>query len=134
MTTGTPLSTALRNLGYSAIGLVQTRLELFATEWEEERARLTRLCIALSFALFFALLTVIALSAFVVLVFWDTHRLLAMGAVLALFALGAVVSALVAASTLARKPRLFAGTLAALGADQAALSAGSERGNQRPAV
>lgn len=134
MTTGTPLTSALRNLGHSAIGLVHTRLELFATEWEEERARLTRLCIALAFVLFFALLTVIALGAFVVLVFWDSHRLLALGAVLALFAVGAALSALVAANTLARKPRLFAGTLAALGADQAALHARGEPAEPRQAA
>lgn len=118
----TPLTSALRNLGLSAIGLVHTRIELFATEWEEERARLTRICIALALMLFFVLLTVVAISAFVVVAFWDTHRLLALGAVGAMFSVGAVISGLVAANALARKPRLFAGTLAALDADRVAMT------------
>lgn len=122
MAAATPLTTALRNLGLSAIGLVQTRIALFATEWEEERARLTRIWVAIALALFFTLLTMVALAAFVVVAFWETHRLLALGGVGAVFALGAVVSALVAANALAGKPRLFSATLAALGADAAALA------------
>lgn len=126
MAVTTPLTTALRNLGLSAIGLVQTRLALFSTEWEEERARITRIWIAMAATLFFALLAMIAAGAFVVVAFWDTHRLLALGGVGALFALAALASALVAANALASKPRLFAATLAALRDDTAALAGRGE--------
>jgi uncharacterized membrane protein YqjE len=128
MSGATPLSSALRNLGLSAIGLAQTRIELLATEWEEERARLTRICIALAMMLCFVLLTIVAIGAFIVVAFWDSHRLLALGMVGGSFALGAVVSGLIAASALARKPRLFAGTLAALDADRVAITGQREVG------
>ncbi len=61
-----PFTSAVTTLASTALGVVQTRIELLSTEWEEERARLGRVWIAISLALFFtglATVLVVALRA-----------------------------------------------------------------------
>jgi uncharacterized membrane protein YqjE len=84
------LRRALARAGASVLGLVRTRLQLASVEFAEERERVrSRLILAMVAAMFFAF-GVLALSALVVLLFWDTHRVAALAAVTALhFAIGA---------------------------------------------
>ncbi len=74
-----PLLASIRALARTALAVLQTRLELLATEFEEERARIAEVlvlavCVAVCFT-FAAFLLVL----FVVVVFWDSHRLLVIG-------------------------------------------------------
>jgi uncharacterized membrane protein YqjE len=58
---------AIRRLSRTLVGAVQTRLELFALELQEEKHRLVTLLIWTAAVLFFAILAVICLNIAIVL-------------------------------------------------------------------
>jgi uncharacterized membrane protein YqjE len=109
---------ALGRLVESALALLRTRAELAAIEFTESRdhARDQLVLLAiLGSALAFAW---IALCALVVVAFWDTHRLLALGSIAALHLVvaGVAWSRLRAAQAASTPP--FAQTLAELERDR----------------
>jgi uncharacterized membrane protein YqjE len=113
---------ATRLLG-GVLGLLHTRLDLLVLELEEEKERLKQtllLAVAGMFCLSFSLLL---LTLFVVVAFWDSHRLIALGSLTLLyFVLG--VAALMAVRAKARgRPRPFAATLEEISKDRERLSA-----------
>lgn len=57
------------------IGVVATRLELLADEWQEERLRWLQMFFFASFAAFCFCMGVMLLAFFLVVLFWDEHRL-----------------------------------------------------------
>ncbi len=116
-----PFTSAVKTLAATALGVVQTRLELLSTEWEEERARLGRIWIATSLALFFTGIATVLMAALVVVALWESYRLWALGGVAGAFAVAAIICWRIVATGIAAKPRLFTATLAALGEDRAAL-------------
>jgi uncharacterized membrane protein YqjE len=100
----------------------QTRLELLATEVEEERVRLGRLLLLGAAAAFFLALGILTLTLFVIVLFWDTHRLVVSGLLAALY-LGAGLALAFAARREARaRPRLFAASLSELAKDRERLN------------
>ncbi|MDO9468816.1 MAG: phage holin family protein [Thiobacillus sp.] len=116
---------SLKTLSASLVGLVQTRLELLSTDIAEERVHLTRLLVLGLLALFCFGVGVVLLAMLIVVVFWDTHRLAALGALTGFFLVagaGLVAFALHKART---RPRLFEATLAELSKDRQHLDAGS---------
>ena len=115
------LLASLRKLASTLVELVQTRFELIATEIEEERARVVRLLILAAVAGFFLALGTVVLTFFIIVLAWDTHRVLAT-AVLAVLYLGAgVVAALKARDTARAATKLFSASLAQLRKDRDAL-------------
>jgi uncharacterized membrane protein YqjE len=109
---------SLRNLAGSLVALLRTRLELLATELEEERIRLARIAFWSCVALVFLLLGAVMSTLFVVVLFWDSHRELAVG-LLALGYVGAgVIAVLLARSRMRTRSRLFSASLAELAKDQ----------------
>ena len=76
---------SLKTLTGTLVAILHTRLELFSTDLEEERARLATLFILTLVALFCMGVGVILAALFVVVAFWDTHRLLALGGLTGLF-------------------------------------------------
>lgn len=72
---------SLRALGATLLELVGSRIELAVVELREEgERRKGMLALAAVGALFLAL-GLLLVAAFIVLLFWDTHRLAALGAV-----------------------------------------------------
>ena len=57
------------------IGVVATRLELLSDEWREERLRWLQMFLFASFAVFCFCMGVMLLAFFLVVLFWDEHRL-----------------------------------------------------------
>lgn len=109
---------SLRAVMASFVGLLQTRLDLVSTEIEEERERLKGLILLAAISLFCVSLAAILLTAFVVILFWETHRLYVLGG-LALFYLAAgAIAALVMQRKAAHRPRLFSATVAELAKDR----------------
>lgn len=115
---GSGLLAALRRLAATGVALLQTRLELLAAEIVEERTRVVRLVVLSVVAGFFLALGVVTLTFFIILLAWDTHRLLAAGLIAAAYlGIGAVVA--VNVRNLARaESRLFSGSLAELRKDR----------------
>jgi len=108
------LLNSLKNLTVTLIAIIHTRLELLSTDLEEGRERFISL-LAMAFVSLFSLcFGAVLLTILVVVVFWDTHRLLVLGSLTGLFLLsGAVLGALVV-RRLKSMPRMFEASLAEL--------------------
>lgn len=118
------LFAALKHLGAVALGVVQTRLALFANEVAEERLRLTSLIATTLAAAVFLAVGLLLAVAFLLVLFWEQRLWVLAGATLACAALGLVLlrSARQQAS---RRSGLFAASLAELQTDRDRLSPGA---------
>ncbi|HEU0234540.1 MAG TPA: phage holin family protein [Gallionella sp.] len=115
---GSGLMGSIRQLLSTLTSIASTRLELLANELQEERLRLTQMLIFTLFALFCFGIGILLLTAFIVVLFWDDHRLAVLGAMSALFfALGALMVMLLRSKAQA-KSRLFSTSLAELSKDR----------------
>lgn len=115
------ITAAVRRIAANVLDLARTRLELAAIELQESSRRLLGY---LAWGLAAAVLGLFALALvilFVLVLFWDTHRLAAVGGMAVLFILGAVFAALKLRAGLATRAPLLPATLAELRKDAAAL-------------
>jgi uncharacterized membrane protein YqjE len=108
----------VRELARTLLSFALTRTRLAATELEEQALRLTEILIWLATALFFFGIAVVFAAVLVVLLFWDSNRLLAAGLLAALFIAIGGGAALVARARLRERPKLLAATLAELERDR----------------
>jgi uncharacterized membrane protein YqjE len=109
---------SLRRFGSTALEIIHTRIELFATELDEERARIARALWLAVIGIFCLSLGVLLVVLFLVVLFWDSHRLLVLG-LLALGFLGAGSAAMLALrARLSQRTKLFAQTLDELQRDR----------------
>lgn len=116
---------SLKVLTATLIAIAHTRLELLCTELEEERLRLSSLLMWTFAALFCAGLGIVLATLFVVVLLWDTHRLLALGITAILFILGAALAWLVVRGKVRANPRLLAASLTELSKDHKELNSRS---------
>lgn len=114
---------SLRTLSISLVGIVHTRLELLSTDIAEEREHLIALLVLVLLALFCLGVGVVLLAMLVVVAFWDSHRLLALGGVTGVFLIASAGMAWLALHKTRTRPRLFAASLAELSKDRQHLSA-----------
>jgi uncharacterized membrane protein YqjE len=116
------LFASLRSALANIIELAHTRLELLSVEMETRLHNSRHVMLWSVVALFSASLAMLMLALTMLIVFWDSHRLLAAGAITAFFALLAVGAALMVRYRLRDRPRLMAATISELKRDAAALS------------
>ncbi|MCZ7654645.1 MAG: phage holin family protein [Rhodocyclaceae bacterium] len=83
--TGSGVGARLRSYAADAIGILQTRLELLATEAAEEKLRLGTFLGYAATAFFFLGFGAVFLALLITVLLWDSHRLLALGIFAALF-------------------------------------------------
>ena len=112
---------SLRNLARTFVALVQTRIEIFASEIDEERTRLARIAVLAAVAALCIALAVILLVFFLVVLFWDTNRLLAIGALAGVFAVGGIAACLGLRAAVTQRPKFLSTTLAELRKDRSKL-------------
>jgi len=108
---------SLRNLARTFLAIVQTRIEIFASEIDEERTRLARIALLAAAAAFCLGLAVILLVFFLVVLFWDTDRLLAIGVLAGGFAVGGIAACLGLRTAISKRPKFLSATLAELRKD-----------------
>jgi uncharacterized membrane protein YqjE len=108
----------VREFARTLLSFVLTRTRLAATELEEQALRLTEILVWLGVALFFLGIAIVFSAVLVVLLFWDSNRLLAAGLLAALFVAVGAGAALVAHRHLRERPKLLAATLAELERDR----------------
>ena len=114
---------SIRNLAASLVAHLHTRLELFATEFAEEKLRLTSLLISAILALFFTFMTLVLAVLFVLAAYWDTpYRLHAVAFLAVLFLAGAAITGGMVRAKLKSRPRLFEASLAELYKDRQQLN------------
>lgn len=122
MSKSTGLMESLKRLAGTSLAILQARLELLSNEMEEERLRIGQMLLYGSIALFFFGLSIMVLTAFFVVLFWDSHRLLVLGGFTALY----FVAGLLAWNALSRaareKSKLFSDSLAELADDRSWLA------------
>ena len=92
-------------------------------EVEEQSLRVTEIVLWAAAALFLAAIAVLFGCITLLLIFWDTDRLLAAGLIAGVLAVLALVSGLVARRRLKQRPRLLAATLEELGKDRERMAA-----------
>ena len=102
----------------AALGILQTRLELLATEVAEEKLRLGSLLGFAAAAFFFLGFGAVLLALFLTVLLWDSHRLLALGVFTALFLAFGLIAALAVARIGRQGSRLFAASIAELAQDR----------------
>lgn len=109
---------SLRRLAAALVAILHTRAELLAREFEREKKLITRLVLLALGALFFLALGVLTFTMFIIVLFWDSQRLVAIGS-LTLIYLGIAVALLMfAKGEAARAARPFAATVAELKKDR----------------
>ena len=108
------LLVSLSTLAATLVAIAHTRLDLLSADVEDDRAHVLSLLVLALAALFFIGVGVVLVAILLVVAFWDSHRLLALGS-LAGLVLAAGVGAWAYALHKARtKPRLFAASLSEL--------------------
>ena len=102
---------SLRTLLDTGLTLLQNRAELLAVEFQEEKDNVIAVAIWVVAALFFAMMTVLVLTATIVLLFPDELRVYAAGGLGILYLIGAVWSITSLKSRLKHRPLPFSATL-----------------------
>jgi uncharacterized membrane protein YqjE len=115
------LFASVRRLLATLLELGSTRLALISVEIQEQIEYAAGLLLWGVTAIFFGSLTVLLLALTLLIVFWDTHRLLAAGLITAVFALIALAAALTVRGLLRRRPRFLADSADELKRDAAML-------------
>ncbi|MBI4195023.1 MAG: phage holin family protein [Betaproteobacteria bacterium] len=113
---------SVRRLAATLVAAIQTRLELLATEIEEERACILQLLLWGCVALFFLGLGVVMLTFFVVLLFWGTDRLLVTFLLAAAYLAAGVAVAVLVRNKVRSRGKLFSASLAELSKDREQLT------------
>jgi uncharacterized membrane protein YqjE len=123
---GSGLMGSVKRLTGSLIAILSTRLELLANELQEERVRLTQMLLLALIALFCLGNGLILLNAFIVVLFWEDHRLFALGLLSLVYLVAGAAVATVARARAQAGSKLFAASLSELEKDRQALRDGSE--------
>lgn len=113
----TGLLAALQRLLATFTEILHTRIEILSTELEEEGERIRQLFIYGLVSVFFLGLGLLLATAFIVVAFWETHRLYVLAG-FTVFYLGiGAITTLVLHHKLKTRPRLFSVTVSELGKD-----------------
>ncbi len=115
------ITAAVGRIAANLLDLARTRLELASIELQEGTRRLVGYLVWALAAAVLALFTLGLVVLFVLVLFWDTHRLLAVGGMAVLFALACAVAVMKLRAGLAARPPLLPATLAELRKDAVAL-------------
>jgi len=109
---------SLSTLSATLVAMLYTRLDLLSLDIEAERAHATlQLVLALT-ALFFVGVGVVLAALLLVVVYWETQRILVLASLAGSFLLTGSVAAGFALYKLRTKPRLFAASLSELHKDR----------------
>jgi uncharacterized membrane protein YqjE len=109
---------SIKHLAQSLIGAAQTRLEILATDLEEERVRLEQMLLVALAAAFCLIMGVVLCVALIVLFYWDTHRLAAVGILAAGFLGTGAVLGWILRDKAKSRPKPFAATRGELAKDR----------------
>lgn len=117
---------SLRSMGASFVALLHTRIELAVLELREEGQRRKEMLVLGAVAGVFLTLAALLLAAFVVILFWDTHRVAAAGGVTAAYLAIGVIALARMRGRARDNPPPFEATLAELARDVQALKGRDE--------
>jgi uncharacterized membrane protein YqjE len=116
------LLASLKGLLGTGVSAVETRLGLAAADLERERIRATVLLLWATAFLFAVFLGIVLLAILLVVIFWDSHRVLLLALLSGFFLVAAVAIGLGLRAWLRSAPRPFRATLAELAKDRERLA------------
>lgn len=116
------LLASLTALLATLVAIAQTRLELLSTDLEAERTHLFSLLVWMLISLSCLAVGLMLGALLLVVVFWDTHRLLVLSLLTGTFLLAGIAAWVFARYQVSCKPRLFASTLAEFHKDRRELA------------
>ena len=117
---------SIKRLLSSLTSIATTRLELLANELQEERLHITQMLFFALLALFCFGVGTLLLTAFIVVLFWDEHRLATLGGLSALFFVLGTLLSISLRNKAQAKSKLFSASLAELAKDREHLCASDE--------
>lgn len=109
---------SLTTLAATLVAIAHTRLDLLSTDLEEWREHVLSLLVLSLAALFCLGVGVVLAAILLVAAFWETHRLMALGALAGFFLAVGVAAWRFAMHKARTKPRLFAASLLELCKDR----------------
>jgi uncharacterized membrane protein YqjE len=107
-----------KRLGAAVLGLLHGHVELFGIELQEQKARTLSLLLFAGLALVFALLLLIALSALVLVLLWDSYRLTGVIGLCVFYGVAALFCALRLKAAVYDESSPFSSTLEELAKDR----------------
>jgi uncharacterized membrane protein YqjE len=114
---------SLKSITALAVAIAHNRLNLLSTDLEIAREQTVSVLMMVLVALFCLCFGALLLALFVVVIFWDTHRLIALGSMTGLFILIGVICFWRVIKALKAMPATFEASLAELAKDYKALKA-----------
>lgn len=114
---------SLKSITALAVAIAHNRLNLLSTDLEIAREQTVSVLMMVLVALFGLCFGALLLALFVVVIFWDTHRLIALGSMTGLFMLIGVICLWRVIKALKATPAAFEASLAELAKDYKVLKA-----------
>lgn len=121
---------SVQGLAATLMAIFQTRLELLATEVEEEKQRLLAVLGWGAVAILMGTVASVFLAGFITVLFWDAHPLLVLGLLTLAFAAVCLWAVRRVQAITASREGMLTATLAELQADHDALLAAAKSGAQ----
>jgi uncharacterized membrane protein YqjE len=103
--------TSLRKLLDTGLAALQTRTELFAVEFKEEKEQVLELVMWVMIVLFFAIMTMVVLTATIIFAFPEDRRVYVAGTLAFLYLVGAVWAFLTLRTRLKNRPIPFSASV-----------------------
>lgn len=113
---------SLAALAATLVSMAHTRLALLSSDLEEDRERMLSLLVLTLVGLFFLGVGLVLGIILLVILFWDTQRLLVLGVLAGLFLLSGIAVWLFAVYRFKTKPCMFSASLTELSEDWRQLS------------
>ena len=114
---------SLKSITALAVAMSHNRLNLLSTDLEIAREQTVSVLMMVLVALFCLCFGALLLALFVVVIFWDTHRLITLGSMTGLFMLIGVICLWRVIKALKAMPATFEASLAELAKDYKVLKA-----------
>jgi uncharacterized membrane protein YqjE len=112
------LTESFQRLAGTLLCIVQSRLELLGNELEEERLHVEQTLLYKVISLLLFGLSIMLLTAFIVVLFWDSQRLLVLGGLAGLYFIAGLLVWNTSINLIRKKSRLFSASLAELSSDR----------------
>ena len=107
-----------RRLAGAVLGLLHGHVELFSEELREQQARTVGLLILTGLCVLFGLLLIIGVSAALLILFWDSHRVLVISLLCLFYGVGLLICASKLFTRLRNAPAPFSASLEELARDR----------------
>jgi uncharacterized membrane protein YqjE len=113
---------SIKNFVSTGISIASTRLELISIDVQIARSNFFSLLVMITSALFFLFLWLVMFSMFIVIYYWESNRILALGLLTAGSLFIGLILALLVMQSLRTMPKLFEASIAELAKDREALA------------